>query len=256
MVEKKGLLFDVNLCQGCGWCYEACKAEFELPATHHDFLRDHLSSKTYTVVQEYGEDEYIRQLCMHCEEPTCASVCPVSAFKKTEEGPVIYDASVCMGCRYCMQACPFNVPRYEWESVNPKVQKCIMCSHRVVKGMETACAEACPTGATKFGNLADLKEEAQRRIDEFPDDYYPHVYGLKEVGGTGVLFLAPKSFDQFGMAMNMPEEALSTHTMAALEKVPGVVGVSTLFLGGMYWLTKRKNKIAKEEREEKSNHGK
>lgn len=251
MKKQKGLLFDSTLCVGCGECYFACKTANNLPETNKDPLKDHLSASTYTVVEQHGE-VFTRKLCMHCQDPTCVSVCPVGAFQKTEEGPVLYDESKCIGCRYCMQACPHNIPRYEWSSANPRVRKCIMCHERLKKGEPTACSEACPTGATIFGNLDELVAEAQKRIQENPDTYYPHIYGLKEAGGTNVLILSSVPFDQLGFARNLPQEALPHLTMKALEKIPTVVSFGTIFLGGMYWLTKRKNEIA---HEEKSNNG-
>ncbi len=251
MIKQKGILFDATRCVGCGSCYEACKEQNKLPQTSDDFLKDHLSANTYTVVEEYG-DTYTRKMCMHCQDPTCVSVCPVGAFTKTDIGPVLYDASKCIGCRYCIQACPHKVPRYEWESNNPRVRKCIMCYDRVSKGQPTACAEACPAEATVFGDLDELREEAKRRIKENPDTYYPRVYGLEEAGGTNVLVLSPVPFDQLGYVTNLPKEPLPTYTAQALDKIPGVVSVSAVFLGGMYWLTKRKNQIAKEELAEKN----
>jgi formate dehydrogenase iron-sulfur subunit len=246
MIKQKALLFDVTLCVGCGECYNACKEQNNLPATNDDFLKDHLAANTYTVVEEYGES-YTRKLCMHCVEPTCVSVCPVGAFEKTALGPVIYDADKCLGCRYCMQACPHKIPRYEWSKTNPRVRKCVMCYDRVSKGESTACAEICPAGATIFGDRDDLIKEAQERIANSPESYYPEIYGLTEAGGTNVLVLSPVPFDQLGYAANLPKEPLSNYTMRALEKIPSVVGVGGVFLTGMYWLTKRKNEVAKEE---------
>ena len=92
MIKQKGMLYDVTLCIGCGACYNACKEQNKLPATNKDYLKDHLSDKTYTVLEQYGE-LYSRKNCMHCQEPACVSVCPVGAFKKTELGPVVYDVN-------------------------------------------------------------------------------------------------------------------------------------------------------------------
>ena len=152
MLNEKGLLFDVTMCVGCGSCYKACKEQNKLPETNKDFLKDHLSENTYTVVEQYG-NKYARKLCMHCNEPACASVCPVGAFKKSDTGAVLYDGDKCIGCRYCMQACPHKIPRYEWEKTQPRVRKCVLCHDRVKAGKLTACAEACPTEATLFGNM-------------------------------------------------------------------------------------------------------
>ena len=250
MGKQKGILFDVTYCVGCGACYEACKEQNNLPETSDDALKDHLSNNTYTVVEEHG-DYYTRKMCMHCQDPTCVSVCPVGAFEKTDLGPVLYDADKCMGCRYCMQACPHQIPRYEWNSVTPRVRKCVMCYDKISKGEGTACSEACPTEATLFGELDDLIIEAKKRLKENPDDYYQHIYGLEEAGGSNVLIISPVPFEQLGFAGNLPKEPLPTYTMAALEKIPGVVASTGVLLGGMYWLTKRKNQIAKEEKIQK-----
>ncbi|MCU7496892.1 MAG: 4Fe-4S dicluster domain-containing protein [Ignavibacteria bacterium] len=249
MVKQKGILYDSTLCVGCGECYNACKAQNKLAKTNSDPLRDHLSAETYTVVEQH-DDKYTRRMCMHCQKPTCVSVCPVGAFTKTELGPVLYDADKCIGCRYCMQACPHRVPRYEWSKTNPRVRKCIMCYDKIKKGEGTACSEACPTGATLFGDLEDLKAEAKKRLKENPDTYYQHIYGLEEAGGSNVLILSSVPFEKLGFAANLPKEALPNYTARALEKIPGVVGVGGAFLTGMYWLTNRKNKIAKEKQQE------
>lgn len=247
MVKQKGILYDATLCVGCGECYTACKAQNNNKTTNSDFLKDHLSAETYTVVEQY-EDKYTRKMCMHCQHPTCVSVCPVGAFEKTELGPVLYDADKCIGCRYCMQACPHRIPRYEWSSNNPRVRKCVMCYEKIKKGEGTACSEACPTGATLFGDLDELKAEAKKRLQETPDNYYQHIYGLEEAGGSNVLILSSEPFEKLGYAANLPKESLPNYTARALEKIPAVVGFGGVFLGGMYWLTKRKNQIANEEK--------
>jgi formate dehydrogenase iron-sulfur subunit len=216
-----------------------------LPETNKVFLKDHLSNNTYTVVEEYSND-YARKMCMHCLEPTCASVCPVGAFEKSKLGPVLYDAEKCIGCRYCMQACPHKIPRYEWESISPRVRKCIFCHEKLKRGELTACAETCPVQATICGNLSNIINEAKRRIKENPDKYYPHVYGLEEAGGSNVLVISPVPFEQLGYSSKIPKQSMPTFTMQAMEKIPSVVSVGGIFLTGMYWLTKRKNQIAKE----------
>jgi formate dehydrogenase iron-sulfur subunit len=246
MSKYKAILFDSTLCVGCGECYLACKESNNLPVTSDDPLKDHLTCDTYTVLEEYGEN-YARKMCMHCIDPTCVAVCPVGAFEKTAEGPVIYDADKCIGCRYCMQACPHHIPRYEWSSVAPKITKCTMCSERVKNGEVTACTEACPTGATIFGYRDEMISTARQRMADDPGNYYPHIYGLDEVGGKSVLILASVPFDQLGYAANLPKDPLPNYTARALEQIPSIVGVGGVFLTGMYWLTKRKNQIAKEE---------
>ena len=208
---KIGILFDSTLCIGCGACYQACKEKNNLPRTTDNYLTDKLSAGTYTVVSNRS-NRFIRQMCMHCETPTCASVCPVGALVKTSAGPVVYDEDKCMGCRYCMQACPFGAPTYEWNSALPRVRKCTLCADRVVAGLPTACAAVCPTGATKFGDREALIEEAKARIRANPGKYVDHIYGVEEVGGTSVLLLSDVSFRESGVP-NQPEQG----TAAAID---------------------------------------
>lgn len=249
-MKTKAFLIDITECVGCGECYLACKSQNNLPETSFDPLQDSLSDKTYTIVEQRGE-YFIRRMCQHCNDPACVSVCPVGAFVKTDYGAVLYDESKCMGCRYCMQACPFQVPRYEWGSLKPRVQKCIMCYERVENGDLPACAEACPTGATLFGDRDEMIAIAKQRLEENPDQYYHHIFGLEEVGGTSVFYLSPISFEELGFKTNLPKNPLPDFTHAALEKIPTIVTVGGVFLTGLYWLTNRKNEIAKEKYEEK-----
>ncbi|MCR4417891.1 MAG: 4Fe-4S dicluster domain-containing protein [Ignavibacteria bacterium] len=249
-MKRKAFLIDITECVGCGACYEACKEQNNLPQTSDDPLRDSLSDKTYTIVEQRG-DFFVRRMCQHCEDPTCVSVCPVGAFTKTDVGAVLYDESKCLGCRYCMQACPFQIPRYEWGSVKPRVQKCIMCYDRVKNGELPACAEACPTGATLFGDRDEMIEIAKQRLAENPDKYYQHIYGLEEVGGTSVLYISPVPFEELGFNTKLLKTALPNFTHEALAKIPTLVTVGGVLLTGFYWLTNRKNEIAREKFEEK-----
>ena len=152
---SKALLYDSTVCIGCKQCEQACAAQNDLSYDDGIAGEEYQSAHKLTCVLTRG-DKFMRRLCMNCEDPSCASVCPVGALKKTALGPVTYDPSKCMGCRYCMVACPFSVPKYEWGKLFPKVQKCVMCPDRVAQGKQTACAEICPTGATKFGERDDL----------------------------------------------------------------------------------------------------
>jgi formate dehydrogenase iron-sulfur subunit len=189
---------------------------------------------------------------MHCEDPTCVSVCPVGALAKTAEGPVFYEASKCMGCRYCMQACPFNVPQYEWDdSITPRVRKCDMCRDRLAAGLPTACAAVCPTGATKFGYRDELIEEARARIAKNPEKYVDHIYGVTEVGGTSVLLLSDVPFDTLGYRTDLSKEPLPQLTWEVLHKLPKIVGVGGILMSGIWWITKRREDVQNAQREEK-----
>jgi formate dehydrogenase iron-sulfur subunit len=243
---SKGLLIDITQCVGCGACRTACTEANKLPESEGNELSD----ERYTVVQERtvsnGEVRNVRRMCMHCLSPTCASVCPVGAFHRTEEGPVLYEANKCIGCRYCMMACPYGVPRYEWSSTNPRVRKCILCSPRLAQGLPTACSEACPTGATKFGNRDDLLTEAHERIREQPGLYVQQVYGELEGGGTSVLILSDVAFTELGYPGNLPPHPMGEYTEAVLSKLPNVVVVGGSFLSGLYWLIHRRMTLTRE----------
>ena len=245
MLKETGILFDVTLCVGCGSCYKKCKQVNNLPQTNKDFLKDHLSENTYTVVEQYGS-KFARKQCMHCDEPACASVCLVGAIKKSPTGAVIYDGDKCIGCRYCMQACPHKIPRYEWASTKPRIRKCILCNERVKAGQLPGCAEICPTEAILFGEMDKLIEVAKNRMKYNPEKYYQKIYGLEDAGGGHVLILSPVPFEQLGYVAKLPKEAMPEFTMRAMEKIPSVVVGGGVFLSAMYWLTKRKNQIAKE----------
>lgn len=246
---KKGILFDSTLCIGCGACYQACKEKNNLPRTTDNYLTDRLSSKTYTVVK-LRNGRFIRQMCMHCETPTCASVCPVGALVKTSTGPVVYNEDKCMGCRYCMQACPFGVPTYEWGSALPRVRKCTLCNDRVAAGLATACATVCPTGATKFGDREALIEEARARIRANPDKYVDRIYGVEEVGGTSVLLLSDVPIESLGYRANISKEPLPLLTWNVLQKIPNLVTVGSVLMGGIWWITNRRIEVQRAAKEE------
>jgi formate dehydrogenase iron-sulfur subunit len=236
-----GILFDANLCVGCGACMDVCKEKNELPKS--DGLV--LSAADYTVVEEAGSegDLYLRKMCMHCLEPSCVSACPVGALTKTKEGPVVYEFDKCIGCRYCMVACPFSVPRYEWGSMTPGMRKCQLCPERVSKGLPTACAEICPTEATTFGKRVDLIARAWKRISNDPDNYAPRVYGSEEAGGTSVLIIGSREImDAFDP--RIPKESLPKKTWVVLSQIPTAVGVAGAGLLGVNWIIRRRMALA------------
>ena len=160
-------MYDSTLCIGCKACEGACAERWGLPYNDKVAAEEKISAHKLTAIETHG-DKFARRLCMNCLQPACASVCPVGAIQKTTLGPVTYDASKCMGCRYCMQACPFQVPSYEWSSRLPRMRKCNMCYERQAAGKQTACAEVCPVGATINGDRDELIQEAKRRVDSLP----------------------------------------------------------------------------------------
>jgi formate dehydrogenase iron-sulfur subunit len=239
----KAILCDATLCIGCKLCEKACAERNNLPYDDNVAGEAKQSAHKFTVVLSSG-DKFMRRLCMNCEDPTCASVCPVAALRKTTEGPVVYDERRCIGCRYCMLACPFGVPKYEWGKVLPRVRKCDMCADRVASGRPTACAEACPTGATTFGDRETLITEAKDRIGKAPDQYVNHIYGLTEVGGTSVLLLSSIPFEQFGYRTDLDKEPLPLLTYRVLSHIPDLVTLGGVLLGGVWWITSRRDEVA------------
>ncbi|MBI5083532.1 MAG: 4Fe-4S dicluster domain-containing protein [Acidobacteria bacterium] len=243
---SRAVLYDSTLCVGCRQCEEACSTRWKLPYNEKIAAEEVISSHKLTAIRTHGE-RFSRKMCMHCQDPACASVCPVGALHKTAEGPVIYEEDRCMGCRYCMAACAFQVPTYEWDARLPKVRKCDMCSDRTSKGGVTRCSEACPAGASLTGDRDELIAEARKRIREKPGDYYPRVYGIEEVGGTAVLMIAAVPFEQLGFSKNVPKQALPALTWNALAHVPDVVVMGSVLMGGVYWISHRREEVAKEE---------
>jgi formate dehydrogenase iron-sulfur subunit len=235
---SKGLLYDATLCIGCKACEQACAQQNKLPYDDAAAAEQAQSDHKYTVVLAKG-DKYMRRLCMNCMDPACASVCPVGALHKTAAGPVVYEESRCMGCRYCMVACPFGVPKYEWHKLLPRVQKCTMCNDRVVAGLPTACAEACPTGATKFGDRDELIAEARQRLRDNPGKYVDHIYGEKEAGGTSWLYLSGINFDQAGFDTTVGNEPIISNVKEFLGVVPMVLAIWPALFTGFHLLATR-----------------
>ena len=246
---SKALLYDATLCIGCKQCEQACAEKNQLPYNETVAGEQWQSDHKFTAVLSKG-DKFMRRMCMNCQDPACASVCPVGAMRKTTAGPVIYEESRCMGCRYCMVACPFGVPKYEWSKVLPRVQKCTMCADRVQAGKPTACAEACPTGATKFGERDELIKEAEQRLHDSPGKYVNHIYGLTEVGGTSVLMLSSVPFEEFGLPAELTRDPLPLLTYRVLSRIPDFVPLGGILLGGVWWITHRREEVAAAEAQE------
>jgi formate dehydrogenase beta subunit len=237
------MLYDTTLCIGCRACQTACKDwNGNPPEVDESGLYDapmELSADTWTIIQLYREgDEYSfsRLGCMHCVEPACASACPVHALEKTADGPVVYDPKRCIGCRYCMVACPFNVPRFEWDKVLPEVKKCTFCTtegrNRLEQDLGPACADRCPTGALIWGMRGELLEEARQRLEENPDKYVDHIYGEDDIGGTSVMLLSDVDFEKVGYPMlgDAPVPKLS-ETLANIILPTALIGGAAVLTG-------------------------
>ena len=248
------ILFDSTKCVGCRACETACAEKWQNPYNDKIAAEEKLSAHKLTAIATKG-DKFIRHMCMHCLEPACASACPVGALQKTAAGPVVYEADKCMGCRYCMTACAFGAPTYEWEARFPKVRKCDMCAERQAAGKPTACTEACPNEATVCGERDAMIALAKKRMAENPAAYHPKIYGLEEVGGTSVLMLADVPFEKLGMPGSLPNEALPAFTWRALVLIPSVVTTGSVLLGGISWITHRRKDVAAAEGKPAGNKG-
>lgn len=260
--DSMGVLHDTTLCVGCRRCEEACNKVNELPAPDVSFRDESVlnqerrtTDKTYTVVNKYtdpnqpGGVTFRKIQCNHCLEPACASACFVKAFSKTPEGAVVYDASVCVGCRYCMVACPFNIPTYEYgKALDPKVMKCTLCHPRIKEGKLPGCVEACPVEALTYGRREDLIRIARERIRKHPEKYVDHIYGEYEMGGTNWLYVTSTPFEQIGMREDLGTTSAPELTAGALGAVPIVVGLWPVLLTGIWAMSKRKEKISTEEK--------
>jgi Fe-S-cluster-containing dehydrogenase component len=176
---------------------------------------------------------------MHCLQPACASACLTKALLKTEEGPVIWRADKCMGCRYCMLSCPFDMPKFEYDSPTPEIKKCTLCAERIAQGGIPACAESCPSEAILFGRRSELLTEARRRIAEAPDDYVNHVYGEHEAGGTSVLYLSAVPFEDLGLPGDLERDPYPELTREFLYGVPVVLTLAPALLLGLSQATRR-----------------
>lgn len=245
--EYAAMLYDATMCVGCNACTIACRQwNNTSPEPDARLVYDapkELSADTWTMIQLYqGENEYsfVKRQCMHCVDPACVSGCPVHALQKTAEGPVTYDKDRCIGCRYCMYACPFHVPRFEWETAQlPVIAKCTLCADRIKNDLPTACAERCPTSALIFGKRGDLIAEAEKRISENPARYVDHVYGKDDAGGTSVLYLSGVPFENLGLqdlgTRPIPEISEGTANLV----LPGILVGAPILLGMIRMTAKR-----------------
>lgn len=242
--DGPGVLVDTTLCVGCRGCEAACSEANgnRAPAGGGDDVfaeRRETSTSAFTVVNRAeGTNRFAKRQCMHCLSPACASACPVRAMDKKPEGPVTYTADRCMGCRYCMVACPFEIPKYEYDSVAPRVRKCTFCAERQAAGLSPACTEVCPSGALTFGRRGELLELAKTRIYTNPDRYIHHVYGEHEAGGTSWLYISDVPFEKLALRTGMPEAPYPGLVAGALGAPPFVMTLWPPLLMGIYAFSK------------------
>lgn len=251
--NSASMLYDSTMCVGCRACQTACKRRAGLPPeTDPSGLYEapeDLSSKTWTLIELYKDEvseSFVKHQCMHCIEPACVSVCPVAALEKLESGPVVYHRERCIGCRYCMAACPFGIPKTEWEKPLPFIQKCDFCVDRQANGEEPSCSEACPTGALIFGTRKAMLDIANTRLAG-EGEYVQHIYGEKEAGGTSMLYISNLDFTKLGFP-EQSDVALPDITWPYMQGVLGVIGVMITLSTAIYLRTHRKEKQGDEAR--------
>jgi Fe-S-cluster-containing dehydrogenase component len=239
--EFVGILVDTTRCIGCRACEVACAVEHDMfvPDVLNDGAlekRRKTSEKQWTIVNKYDTEKgevFVKSQCMHCYQAACSTACPTEAMKQTQQGPTIWRGNKCIGCRYCMISCPFDMVKYEFNDWNPKVQKCTMCFERLAEGEKPACVAACPTDALIFGTRVKNLEIARHRIYSHPDQYVHHIYGETEVGGTGYIYLSAVPFDQLGFPTDVGNTAYPEYTKEFLYSVPMVLFGAPAFLLGL-----------------------
>ncbi|MDD5057604.1 MAG: hydrogenase 2 operon protein HybA [Sideroxydans sp.] len=278
--EALGLLYDSTLCIGCKACVSACKEVNDMPPEFSDTEQlwdtpTDISGKTLNVIKVYQDGNsatkdsekdgfaFMKVSCLHCVDPSCVSACPVSAMTKDPvTGIVGYNKDACIGCRYCVAACPFGVPRFQYDKALPQISKCQLCKHRIADGKYAACAEVCPTGATLYGKVKDLQTEAQRRLALKPGDYavfprgninthdqsshtakaakyLPQIYGEKELGGTQMLKLSAVPFEKLGMP-KLPERSYAATSETMQHTLYGnALALPLAVLGVLTYVAKR-----------------
>jgi len=264
----KAILIDTTKCIGCRACQVACKSWNDLPGEASTFSETwsnpkYLDADNYTriifqeAVSPKGELHwnFIKRQCNHCLTPACASACPVGALKKLPNGPVVYNDDICIGCRYCMMACPFQVPKFEWSKAVPLIRKCTFCADRLANNQEPSCAASCPTGCLVFGERDQLIREAHRRIGLNSGKYYPEVYGEKTGGGTCKLYLTAASFETLGLhhqgfRPDLGDYPHGLHGREWMAKVPWVALTVGGLCTGLYFYNKRRGEVQDHDKRE------
>jgi Fe-S-cluster-containing dehydrogenase component len=253
--DAVGMLYDATRCIGCRACVTACKTANNLPGNLYDPPND-LDGYTKNIIKLYegdGEKSYMKQQCMHCIDPGCVNACMIGAFKKRELGIVTWDKDRCIGCRYCQVACPYNVPKFQWDTAVPNIVKCELCNHiiydkttgQLKEDTLPGCCQACPKEAVIFGKYEDLMADARQRIADHPDRYYPkgdpQIFGDTEGGGTQVLYLADVAFEKLGLP-ELGEKGVAELARNIQHGVyRGFIAPVALYaiLGGVMWRNRR-----------------
>ena len=246
-IEFRGILYDAYRCLGCRACERLCAKihglpEPEKPKEGEIRKTDENRRSVINTINTSKGEVFVKNQCMHCNEPACTAACLTEAMYKTKEGPVIWRGDKCMGCRYCMVSCPFDVPKFEYHNSNPMIIKCDMCYGRIKQGAIPTCANGCPGDALTFGTRRELLKEARKRIFENPKDYADMIYGEHVAGGTGFMYIAPVPPEELGFKTSLQNSSYPALSKGFLYAVPSVFVLLPPVLLGIYEATKRNNK--------------
>ncbi len=254
-----GILVDVTKCTACEKCVAACTKQRGIDpwAAERDraVVADGLSVHRLSTVLKVDDGRFARKSCMHCLEPSCVSACLVGGLTKDRTGPVIYDREKCIGCRYCMLACPFHIPRYEWDKTVPFMVKCDMCVDRLAQNKQPACVEACPEKALEFGGRRQLLQRARMLIRDNPGRYVNHIWGEHEFGGTSVMYISDVDLSALGWPAS-GAEPIPSLTEPLVHKTPFIGMGVAVGLIGLNWIVRRRNELAALPQEEEKNRRK
>lgn len=257
-MKNSAVLFDVTKCVGCGSCTVACKLwnglSFEDGNAHGYDVE--LNENNWTVVGYHSLDDkdgkklrFLKQQCMHCLEPSCVAVCFAKAIRVAESGAVVYNAKKCVGCRYCMIGCPYDVPKYEWDKVFPSVMKCRLCADKLERNESPACVATCPSGALTFGDRDELLQKAKATVAS-DKKYVNYVYGEKEGGGTRWLYISDVPFEELGLPVNITKRSIPSMVHDYTKWKPGVFAGAAAVFGALGLYTHRRLKVEAAQREE------